>query len=85
MLLFSSVLGLTAIELLIIYFAVFLVIITEMINTAIEKTIDMITEDYHPLAKTAKNVAAGAVLIASINAIIVACFILLPKLIHNFF
>ncbi len=85
MLLFSSFLGLTVIEVLIICFAVFLVIITEMINTAIEKTIDMITQDYHHLAKIAKNVAAGAVLMASINALIVGCFVLLPKLIHYFF
>ncbi len=62
----------TRIELLMLFFTISLVLITEMMNTAIEKTIDMYTEDYHPLAKISKDVAAGAVLIASINAIIVA-------------
>lgn len=62
----------TKLELLILFFTVSLVIVTEMINTAIEKTIDMYTKEYHPLAKIAKNVAAASVLIAAINAIIVA-------------
>ncbi|AFS78821.1 diacylglycerol kinase DgkA [Gottschalkia acidurici 9a] len=59
-------------EFLILFFTISLVIITEMINTAIEKVVDMYTDKYNPLAKIAKDVAAGAVLIASINAIVVA-------------
>lgn len=60
------------IEFVMLIFTISLVMITEMINTAVEKTIDMYTDVFHPLAKIAKDVAAGAVLIASINAIIVA-------------
>ncbi|MBS4536902.1 diacylglycerol kinase [Clostridium sp. D2Q-11] len=59
------------VELLLLFFAISLVIIAEMLNTAIEKTIDMFTEDFHPLAKIAKNVAAGAVLVAAMNSIMV--------------
>ena len=58
-----------------IFFTISLVIIAEMINTAIEATVDLITDKYHPLAKIAKNVAAGAVLISAINAIIVGYII----------
>lgn len=60
------------IEFVMLIFTISLVMITEMINTAVEKTIDMYTDKFHPLAKIAKDVAAGAVLIASINSIIVA-------------
>ena len=59
-------------EFLILFFTISLVIITEMINTAIEKVVDMYTDKYNYLAKIAKDVAAGSVLIASINAIVVA-------------
>ncbi len=48
-----------------------MVITAEMINTAIEAAIDLNTNYYHPLAKIAKNTAAGAVLITAINAVLV--------------
>lgn len=54
-----------------------LVFITEMINTAIESVVDMFTTDYHPLAEVAKNVAAGAVLVAALNALVVGAVIFL--------
>ena len=54
---------------ILLVFAISLVVIAEMFNTAIEKTIDMITDEYHPLAKIAKDVAAGGVLIASLNSV----------------
>lgn len=52
------------------------VIFAELINTAIEYTIDLIHEEFHPLAKAAKDVAAGAVLIASFGAIVMGYIIL---------
>jgi diacylglycerol kinase (ATP) len=67
----SKYLELETFELLAVLFAISLVMITEMINTAVESVVDMFTEKYHPLAETAKNVAAGAVLIAAINALVV--------------
>ena len=57
-------------DLLTLLFAITLVIITEMLNTSIEGVVDMVTENYSPVAKIAKDVAAGAVLLAALNAII---------------
>lgn len=59
------------IEMLILIFALSLVLVTEMFNTAVEAVVDMITQSYHPAAKFAKDIAAGAVLIAAINAVVV--------------
>lgn len=67
-------------EFLMLFFTISLVFITEMINTAIEKTIDLITEEYHPLAKLVKDIAAGAVLIAAINSVVVAYLLFFDRL-----
>ena len=53
-----------------------LVIFAELMNTAIEHTVDLIREDYHPLAKAAKDVAAGGVLVASIGAVLMGYIVL---------
>ncbi len=58
--------------------AVFFVLFAEVMNTAVEKTIDMITLEYHPLARIVKNLAAGAVLLAAIYALIVAYLVIWP-------
>ena len=68
------------VELIILFFTICLVIITEMINTAIESTIDLYTKSYHPLARIAKNVAAGTVLIAAVNSMIVAYVLFFNRL-----
>lgn len=79
--LFSSIFfGLSKVETLVLFITIALVIVTEMINTSIEAAIDLITDKYHELAKIAKNVAAGAVLIAAVNSIIVAYIIFFDKL-----
>ena len=59
-----------------IVFAVCLVLVTELMNTAIEATVDLATEGLDPLAKIAKDVAAGAVFVASINAVVVAYLVM---------
>ncbi|KXG75878.1 diacylglycerol kinase [Thermotalea metallivorans] len=79
-LLLSLFFKLSKLEVLILFFTISLVIIAEMINTSIEAAIDLITDRYHELAKIAKNVAAGAVFIASLNAILVAYIIFFDKL-----
>ncbi len=61
-------------------FCVTLVFVTEMINTAIESAIDLFTREYHELAKIAKNVAAGAVLISAINATLIGYLVFIDKL-----
>ncbi|MEN4100343.1 MAG: diacylglycerol kinase family protein [Anaerolineaceae bacterium] len=55
----------------------------EILNTSLEVTIDIISPDYHPLAKVGKDVGAAAVLIASISAIVVGLLVLGPPLIDN--
>jgi diacylglycerol kinase (ATP) len=70
-LLAGALMGLSRAELLVLLFAITLVIIAELFNTAIEAVVDLITTAYHPLAKHAKDVAAGAVLIAALNAVVV--------------
>lgn len=56
-----------------------LVWVTEMLNSCLEKAMDFITREEHPEIKAIKDLAAGAVLIASITAIIVGSFIFIPK------
>ncbi|QEK12356.1 phosphatase PAP2 family protein [Crassaminicella thermophila] len=70
---------LSKLEILVLFFTIALVIIAEMINTAIEAAIDLITDQYHELAKISKNVAAGAVFISALNAIVVAYIIFFDK------
>ncbi len=76
----SFALKLTRLELIIIVFTITLVITTEMINTAIESMIDLITLEYRKHAKIAKDVTAGMVLLNSLFAIFVALIIFLPHL-----
>lgn len=79
-LIFSLFFDLSKLEMLILFFTITLVVVLEMINTAIEATIDVLANYYHPLAKIAKNVAAGAVLIAALNAILVGYLLFFEKL-----
>jgi diacylglycerol kinase (ATP) len=76
-LLAGVVYGLNRAELLVLLFAISLVIICELFNTAIEAVVDIVTTTYHPLAKYAKDVAAGAVLIAALNACVVGVLLFL--------
>ena len=55
-----------------------LFIITEILNSAIEYTVDLVTGDYHILARYAKDIAAAAVLFSSLYAVIAGMIILLP-------
>lgn len=76
----SLFLNFSRLEFLILFLTVSFVIASEMINTSIEKSIDLFTEDYHPLAKIAKDVAAGAVLVSAINAIVVGYLLFFDRL-----
>lgn len=76
----SLLLGVSRMQLVAVLFAIMLVFITELINTAIEATIDVVTDRYDPLAKVAKDVAASAVLVAAVNALFVAYLVLFEPL-----
>lgn len=71
---------LSRIEVIMLTFAISLVLICEMINTAIEKSIDLFTDKYHPLAKIAKDVAAGAVFIAAANSLIIGYLVFFNRI-----
>ena len=70
---------LTRTELLAVLFAITLVFMAELFNTAIESAIDMVTSSFDPKAKIAKDVAAGAVLVAAINSLVVAYLVFADK------
>ncbi|WP_145045684.1 diacylglycerol kinase family protein [Paenibacillus xylanexedens] len=55
--------------------AIFLVLVTELMNTAVEAAVDLAHPDIHPLAKAAKDTAAGAVLLAAVFAVIIGCVV----------
>lgn len=57
-----------------------MVLALEMVNTAIERCVDLVTKDYKELAKIAKDVAAGAVLVMSIFSVVLGILIFLPKI-----
>jgi diacylglycerol kinase (ATP) len=67
-------------ELLLLFFAIVFVLMAEMINTAIERTVDLITDDFHPLARLAKDIAAGGVLISAINSLVVGYLLFFDRL-----
>ena len=60
-----------------------LVLVSEMVNTVIEKLVDLVCPEYHPLAKIIKDVMAGAVVLAAVVAVIVGLLILGPPLWHK--
>lgn len=68
----------------IIIFCISLVLALELMNTAIENVVDLVTNDYHPLAKKAKDAAAASVLIFSVATAIIGCIIFLPKILELF-
>jgi len=73
----------SALELVAIVFAIGLVICAELINTAIEAAENISTDHYDPLAKTAKDVAAGAVLVASVVAVIVGFVVFFGRAVNT--
>lgn len=76
-------LGLERVEWGLLLIAIILVLMAEVINTAIERTVDLIAPQYHPLAEKAKNMAAGAVLLSAISAVILGVIVFGPHLINN--
>lgn len=77
-LILSLVLDISRTEFLLLCMAIILVLVSEMLNTAIETVVDLISEEFHPLAKIAKDIAAGVVLIASVGALTLGYLILYP-------
>jgi len=74
--------SLTSFQWLLVLFCIGLVISLEMINSAIERFCDLVTTDFHPGIKVIKDVAAGAVLVASITSLIIGLIIFIPALVQ---
>jgi diacylglycerol kinase (ATP) len=72
--------GVSKLELIALLLAIAFVLIAEMINTAIEGAIDVATTSFDPMAKLAKDIAAGAVLIATVNALAIGYIIFSDQL-----
>jgi diacylglycerol kinase (ATP) len=76
----SLLVGVSKLELAALIFVILFVFITEMFNTALEFAVDLVTKEYHPLAKLAKDISAGAVLVSSVGAVLVGYLILADNL-----
>lgn len=81
-LILSYVLQIAICEWIWIIATISLVLIVELINTAIETLVDLVSPEFNPKAGLIKDISAAAVLISAIFAFLVGCFIFLPKLIH---
>jgi diacylglycerol kinase (ATP) len=79
----AAALGVDRIELIVLLIAIAFVLVAEMVNSAIEGAIDVSTTSFDPNAKLAKDVAAGAVLIASVTAIAVGYLIFAHAAAHR--
>ena len=69
-------LGVGGMELAVLVLTIVVVFVVEMLNTALEFVVDLVTDEYHPLAKLAKDVSAGAVLVSSVGAVLVGYLVL---------
>lgn len=76
----SLLLGVSTLELAVLVLVIMVVFVTEMFNTAMEFAVDLVTKEYHPLAKLAKDVSAGTVLVSSVGAVLVGYLILADDL-----
>ncbi len=74
----------TKTELLILCILFVLGVVVEMVNTAVESVVDLVTEEWHKDAKLAKDVSSGAMLVYAIGAGLIALMILIPRLISLF-
>jgi diacylglycerol kinase len=74
--------GLSAVELAAIFFAVVVVFVAEITNTAIEKTLDLVEPGHHPQVGLVKDMAAGAVLVAAAAAVAIGVVIFTPYLVE---
>ncbi|MBQ0139938.1 MAG: diacylglycerol kinase family protein [Kurthia sp.] len=75
----AAVTKVSTVEWLVLVLIMALVLSLEMINSAIERVVDLATTEIHPLAKLAKDLAAGAVLIAAGASVIIGLIIFIPK------
>lgn len=78
-LLMGIFLSFTYMELILLSITIAFVLFAEMFNTAIEYTIDMVSQEYHPLARIVKDIGAGAVLLSAMAAVIVGYILFVSR------
>jgi len=78
------ILGLGLIEWAVFATMVAMVLAAEMVNTMVESLVDLVTTEYHPLAKVAKDIAAGIVLLTAMASVIVGLLIFGPRVLALF-
>ncbi|HXT37264.1 MAG TPA: diacylglycerol kinase family protein [Chloroflexota bacterium] len=78
----AGILGVSRVEVAVLLLCILAVLTLEMLNTVVEAVVDLATEQYHPLAKIAKDMAAGAVLVMAIGAAAIGLLILGPPLVQ---
>jgi diacylglycerol kinase len=76
----AALLHLSKSEFICLLFAIFMVLVSEMINSAIELAVDLFSLKYHSLAKAAKDVSAGAVLLAAVSSAVIGILVFYPYL-----
>ncbi|MBI3385375.1 diacylglycerol kinase family protein [Candidatus Gottesmanbacteria bacterium] len=81
---FGLLFNINYVEWLTVALTITMVVVSEMINTSIEAVTDLVTNQWHQEAKTAKDVAGGMVLVASAAAAIIGLIIFLPKFLNLF-
>lgn len=81
-LLFGFLLKFSIIEFAILFLTISMVFMAEMFNTAIETIVDLVSPEYHRLAKIAKDVAAGAVLCTAVTAAVIGAVLFIPKILR---
>ena len=83
---FAVILGITfkitPLEWVLMVMIIGIVLSCELLNTAVEAVVDLVSPEIHPLAKIAKDTASAAVFICSLISFIIACFIFIPKIIE---
>jgi diacylglycerol kinase len=78
----ALLLRLSRIEIAVLVGCIMVVVAAEMVNTVAESIVDLVTDRYHPLAKVAKDAAAGAVLVTAIGSTVIGVLLLGPPLWH---
>ena len=84
LLLLSFLLKISLTQWLIIIAIIGLTLVVELINTAIESTVDLVTKEFHPLAKVAKDTASAAEFILTLTSTIIALMIFIPRIMELF-
>ncbi len=80
LLVLSFLLEISMTQWLIIIAIIGLTLVVELLNTAIESTVDLVTKEFHPLAKVAKDTASAAEFILTLTSTIIALMIFIPKI-----